>query len=469
MTAVEENHSAPPRPVAMATPVPQLRRRVIDLAAPVIGENLLQTMLGIVDTILVAGLGAVALAGVGTALQVIFVLIAALSALSVGASVLVAQAVGAQDRVAAGRVARQALIWSILIAVPMSGLGVVLTPFIVSLFGVQADVAQVAIDYLHVTMATVTALVLMLIGSGVLRGAGDSRTPMWITAFANVINVVLTWALIYGHLGLPALGAVGSAWATFLARLVGALVLVWVLWQGRNGVSISNPPGVPVRPGRAWLAVWRPRLPDARRILHIGWPAAFEEVLIIAGIATLTPIVATLGTIDLAAHRVVINVLSLSFLPGLGFGLAATALVGQCIGAGHYADARTVTAIACRWALIWMGALGLVFLIFAPQLMRLFTAEQQMIDNGAAAIRIVALTQPFWAATFVYGGALRGTGNTRTPLIITGSIIWVTVGLSFLIVFLVQRSLAAIWAAFLITGPIEVAFYWWVWRQFDRQ
>jgi len=428
-------------------------RRVLGLAAPVIGENLLQTMLGVVDTVLVAGLGAVALAGIGTALQVIFVLIGALSALSVGASVQVAQAFGAGDLPAASRFARQALLWSAIISVPLTLLGVLLTPTVIGLFGLQADVAQVAQDYLHITIATIVTLIVTLIGGGVLRGVGDSRTPMLITALANLINVGLAYALIYGHFGLPALGAVGSAWATFVARLVGALLLVGVLWRGRNGVRISGP------------GMWRPRPGVAWEVLRIGLPAALEELLVIGAFATLTPIVAGLGTVALAAHRVVINVLSLSFLPGIGFGLAATALVGQAVGARRPDDAMTITRIALRWATIWMGALGLVFLLLAPQLMRIFTNDQQMIDIGAAAIWVVALAQPFWAATFVYAGALRGTGNTRTPLLITGVVMWSVVGLGVLALLLVQASLAAIWFGFLLLCPIETASFWWFWRR----
>jgi multidrug resistance protein, MATE family len=121
-------------------------------------------------------------------------------------------------------------------------------------------------------------------------------------------------------------------------------------------------------------------------VLRIGLPAALEELLVIGAFATLTPIVAGLGTVALAAHRVVINVLSLSFLPGIGFGLAATALVGQAVGARRPDDAMTITRIALRWAAIWMGGLGLGFLLLAPQLMRIFTDDWQMIDIGAAAI-----------------------------------------------------------------------------------
>src|SRR5262245_379436 len=436
---IEASHLA-----AAETPTAARRsigRRVLGLAAPVIGENMLQTMLGVVDTALVAGLGAVALAGVGAALQVIFVLIGALSALSVGASVQVAQAFGAGDLRAASRFVRQALLWSAIISVPLALLGVLLTPTVIGLFGLQADVAQVAQDYLHITIATIATLIVTLIGGGVLRGVGDSRTPMLITALANLINIGLAYALIYGHFGLPVLGAVGSAWATFVARLLGALLLIGVLWRGRNGVRISGP------------GMWRPRPGVAWAVLRIGLPAALEELLVIGAFATLTPIVAGLGTIALAAHRVVINVLSLSFLPGIGFGLAATALVGQAVGARRPDDAMMITRIALRWAMIWMGALGLVFLLLAPRLMRIFTADRQMIDIGAAAIWVVALAQPFWAATFVYAGALRGTGNTRTPLLITGIMMWSVVALGVLALLLVQASLAAIWFGFLLICP----------------
>jgi putative MATE family efflux protein len=433
-----------------------LERRVIGLAAPVIGENLLQTMLGVVDTILVAGLGAVALAGVGTALQVVFVLIAGLSALSVGASVLVAQAVGGGNLPAAGRFARQAVIWSLLVSVPLAVLGLVFTEPIVGLFGLEPAVARISVDYLHVTIGTIAALIVQLIGGGVLRGAGDSRTPMLITLLANLVNVALSYGLIYGHFGLPALGAVGSAWATFTSRLLGAVILVGVLLRGRHGVTIGG------------AGSWRPHTRTARQVLGIGFPAALEEMLIIAAFVTMTPVVASLGTVSLAAHRVVINALSLSFLPGIGFGLAATALVGQCVGAQRYQDAGAVTRIALRWAIIWMGVLGVVFLLFARPVMQIFTSDPQMVAIGALSLQATALAQPLWAASFVYGGALRGTGNTRTPLIITSTFMWTAVILGFASVQFVWHHLAAIWVMFLVVGPIEVYFYWRAWSAWRK-
>jgi putative MATE family efflux protein len=384
---------------------------------------------------------------------VIFVITAALSALSVGASVLVAQAVGAGSRPEAGRVARQAIIWSVLIALPLTAIGLPLTPAIIGLFGLEPGVAQVSVGYLGVTMGTIATLTMMLLIGGVLRGAGDSRTPMLVTALANVINVAVSYALIYGHLGMPALGAVGSAWGAFASRLVGAIILVAVVLRGRNDVRAGG--------GGSWL----PSIRVFGDILKVGVPAALEEVLVIFAFATLTPIVATLGTVSLAAQRVVINILSLSFLPGLGFGLAATALVGQAIGARRPDEARAVIQISLRWAVMWMGGLGLLFFIFAEGLVRIFSPDPNMIATGAAAIRVVAFTQPFWAATFVYAGALRGTGDTRTPLIITGAAIWSAVGIGVVLMNLSFHSLAGIWAAFLFVGPIETTVFWWAWRR----
>src|SRR5262245_32426796 len=278
-----------PEPQASAAPAAsrearELRRRVWGLAGPVIGENFLETLLGIVDTLLVAGLGAVALAGVGGALQVMFFLISALSALAIGSSVLVAQAIGAGDIARAGRLGRQSLIWSVLFSIPLSACGLLLSRPIIGLFGLEPQVAQIGVQYLQVTMGTVVVLVALFIGSGVLRGAGDSRTPLRVTALANLVNVVLAYGLISGHFGLPALGPVGSAWATFLARALALVLLLAALWRGRGGVTIGGG------------GSWRPDFRVARQVLGIGIPAALEQVLATAAFLALALVVARLGT-----------------------------------------------------------------------------------------------------------------------------------------------------------------------------
>jgi MATE family multidrug resistance protein len=429
-----------------------LPRRVFDLAWPVIGENFLETMLGIVDTWFVAALGAAALAGVGAATQLMFFVISALSAVAVGSAVLVAQAVGARAFDHASGLAKQSLVWAVLISLPLVLVGLFFSEQLIAVFGMEPEVNAIGVAYLRVTMGTVFVLVVRFIASGVLRGAGDSRTPMLLTLLSNALNVVLVWALIFGHLGMPALGAVGSAWGTLVARTIGLILLLMVLWRGRNGVSIHGADG--------WLPAW----PTAQRILGLGVPAAMEQVLITSAFLLQTIIVAQLGTLVLAAQRVAMNAMSLSFLPGFGFAMAATTLVGQSIGARRAAEGEAAGRIATLWSLMWMSTLGLIFFIFAEPIVGFFSDDPQVIAIGAGGLRMVAFTQPFWAIGFVQAGALRGTGDTRFPLWVNTIGMWTAVGLGALFVSLFGGELVAIWAAFLITSPLTA---WLFWRRFQ--
>ncbi len=256
MSSDEENRSG-------REPTPH--RRVLGLAAPIIGENLLETMLGIVDTVLVARVGMAAIAGVGMGQQLTFFVLSMLAALSVGSSVLVAQAVGAADVATAGRYARQSLLWSVILSVPLALGGVLLAEPILRVCGLEPEAHRIAVGFFQVTMGTVVVLVARIIAGGVLRGAGDSRTPMRVTAVANVLNIGLAYGLIYGHWGMPALGAVGSAWATFAARAVALLLILRPLWVGRGGVRLGGG------------GSWRPDVSVIRQVLSIGVPAAVER------------------------------------------------------------------------------------------------------------------------------------------------------------------------------------------------
>src|SRR5919199_39147 len=451
-----EQEQAPPEsmlvavegaPAASMEDVP-VGRRVFALAWPVIGENLLETLLGIVDTLLVAALGTAAIAGVGSAQQIMFFLLAALSGLSVGSSILVAQAVGARELGRASRLARQSLLWSVMLSVPLALLGIGLASSIIGIFGMAPDVARIGADYVRVTMGTVVVLVALVIGGGALRGAGDSRTPMMVTGIANVVNVALAYGLIYGHFGLPALGAVGSAWATFLARSLALLLLVRALWSGRTGVGIAGRGG--------WLPDWS----VAKRVLTLGIPASIEQIVMSTAFLVLTILVAHLGTDTLAAQRISMSALSFSFLPGVGFSIAATALVGQSIGARRPRDGANVARVATIWAVLWMSGIGVLLLVFATPIMRLFTSDPAVVRIGAAALRVVALTQPTWAIGLVQSGALRGTGDTRFPLIMSAAGIWSAVLLAWLALRLVGGGLPAVWATFLVTSPVTSFLTW---------
>ncbi|HET7094475.1 MAG TPA: MATE family efflux transporter, partial [Thermomicrobiales bacterium] len=223
-----------------APPEPMTQRRVLGLAMPIIGENFLQTLVGAADTFMVAHLGTAAVAGVGTSIEIVFFLIAILSAIDIGATVLVSQAIGAGDRAGADRYARQAIVWGILLAIPVSIVGVMFAPPVIRVFSADPAVFAAAVTYLRVTAATSVALLLSFVCGAVLRGAGDSRTPLYAAVVANIVNVIAAYALIFGHLGLPELGVAGSALGAAIARAVGAGLMLLLMFGGKKAISLRG-------------------------------------------------------------------------------------------------------------------------------------------------------------------------------------------------------------------------------------
>ena len=425
-----------------------IRRRVWNLAWPVIGENFLETMLGVVDTILVGSLGAAALAGVGTAVQVMVFLIATLAALSVGASVLIAQSVGAENYEQANELARQSLLWSVIVGIPVAAAGLLGAEQIIAIFGLEPEVAAIAVAYVQVTMGTMMAMSMLFISRGVLRGAGDSQTPFRASAVANLVNVALTYGLIFGRFGLPEMGAVGSAWGTLFSRLLALAILLVVMWRGSKGISI--------RGGTSWL----PHLGTVKDVLRIGIPAALEQVLVTGGFLTMALFVADLGTSVLAAHRVLFNILSLSYLPGIGFGIAALTLVGQSIGARHPTDGYAANRIATIWALMWMSSAGFLIWLYSAPIVGIYTQDQEVIREGVRGLRIMALIQPFWAILFVQANSLRGTGNTGFPMRVIASTVWGAVLIGAGLVRYLDGDLMMAWSVFLVTSPPAAYLLW---------
>jgi len=180
---------------------------------------------------------------------------------------------------------------------------------------------------------------------------------------------------------------------------------------------------------------------------------------------TLIAVVALIGTSALAAQQIAFTALSTAFLPGIGFSIAATALVGQSIGARRPEDARKAWTIALRWAMVWLGIGGALVFLFAERLMGVFSSDPEMVAAGVSALRAVGAVLPFWAVWFVSAGSLRGTGDTRTPLIIGASSIWLSVLLGWIGVRWFGGGLGWVWVAFgLVTTPAAILM-WFIFRR----
>jgi MATE family multidrug resistance protein len=441
-----------PRSETLATK-PMTQRRVLSLATPIIGENLLQTLVGAVDTFMVAHLGAAAVAGVGTSIEFVFFIISILSAIDVGATVLVSQAIGAADQQQANQLARQAIVWGLLLAIPVSVLLYLAAPAIIGLFGTEPDVAEAAITYLEIVAATSVALFLSFVCGAVLRGAGDSRTPLAAAVLANIVNIIVAYTLIFGNFGFPALGVAGSAIGAAAGRGVGAAYMLLAMARGKKAISLRGFRG------------WRPQVVIARQLFSLGIPAAVEQMLSSGAFMVLLAVVALIGTPALAAQQIAFTALSTAFLPGLAFSITATALVGQSIGARLPADARQAWAISLRWGVAWLGVGGVLVFIFSEQLMRIFSSDQEVISSGVSALHALSIALPFWAVWFVSSGSLRGSGDTRTPLIVGASTMWLSVLLAWIGVRWFDGGMGWVWTGFVLTSAPAAILVWWIFRQ----
>jgi multidrug resistance protein, MATE family len=435
------------------TPRPMTQRRVLSLATPIIGENLLQTMVGAVDTFMVAHLGAAAVAGVGTAFEIVFFIISILSAIDVGATVLVSQAIGAADQRRANLLARQAIIWGLLLAIPVS-IGIYLAaPSIIALFGTEPDVAEAATTYLKIVAGTSVALFLSFVCGAVLRGAGDSRTPLAAAVMANIVNIVVAYTLIFGNFGFPALGVAGSAFGAAAGRGVGAFYMLLAMARGKKAISLRGSWG------------WLPHVATARQLFALGIPAAVEQMLSSGAFMVLLAVVALIGTPALAAQQIAFTALSTAFLPGIAFSITATALVGQSIGARLPSDARKAWSISLQWALAWLGIGAVLVFIFSEQLIRIFSSDLDVISSGVSALHALSLALPFWAVWFVSSGSLRGSGDTRTPLIVGASTMWLSVLLAWIGVRWFEAGMGWVWTGFVLTSAPASMLVWWIFRQ----
>ncbi len=432
---------------------PMTQRRVLAMAIPIIGENLLQTSVGAVDTLMVAQLNKESVAGVGTAAELVFFIISILMALEVGATVLISQAFGARDLESVRRLARQALVWGTIVAIPVSIGGYFVAGPVIGLFGTEPDVAAHATTYLQITAATSVALLLTFVCGAIFRGVGDSRTPLLASILANALNLAVAYVLIFGHLGLPALGVAGSAWGAAIARGTSATVMLIILLRGKKIVSIR---------GRAG---WFPRLDTAHALFKLGLPASLEQALSSFGFTSMLAVVALLGTAALAAQQIAFTALSIAFMPGFGFAMAATALVGQSVGARRLDEAGKAARIAERWGIAWMAVGGVIYFVLARPVMEFFTDDRAVLDAGVNALLAISLSLPFWAMWSVNGGALRGLGDTRTPLITSVITIWTAVGLAYVAVKWLDGGLGTVWFTFMFTSPIGAFGNWYVLRR----
>jgi len=428
------------------------RRGVWFLAWPAILTFGLESLVGLVDTLMVGRLGAVSLAGVGVGAQILHATHVVVIAVGSGTLALVARGIGARRRADAEAVLVQSLYAALALGLAVALPVWILADRIVALFGVDAAVVAEGAAYVRFIMVGVPLAAMFEIFAAAYRGAGDMRTPLLLGAIVNLCNVSGNYALIFGNFGLPRMGVRGCGLASSVAFALGLLLAFAVMWRRDTALSLRD-------------AALRPDPALARRMLRIGFPAATEQLFLQVGFFFYLITAAHYGTKAMAAYFIGVRILALCFLPGLGFGAAAGTIVGQALGAGEPEVARHSGWHAVRLAASFMSLGGCAIFAGATLIARAFVDDAEVIADAVPFIRTLAIAQPLMALDFTLGGALRGAGDTRFPLFsLLLGFYGARLGLAFGGTFLFDLGLTWVWLTLLADYVVRGSLKAWRFR-----
>lgn len=439
-------------------------RTMIHLAWPAIMEQILGTMVSYVDTAMVGALGPVSTAAVAINAASLWLVNGAMSGVGVGYSVQVANAIGAGDHERARAAIRQGLI--ACIAVGLLGLAIFqgLASYIPVWLGGETEVIPLATRYLRYYALSFPVGASLYVLSAILRCTGDTKTPLLLNSIANLLNITLNFFLIYdtrtvaflgGSVTIPGagMGVGGAALASAIAITVAGLFMIRTMFRPSRPLAISL--GESFRPDRAIIA----------RSARLGLPYIGERMTVNLGQIVMTGVVAHIGTVALAANHIATTAEGLCYLPAYGISFAATALVGQAAGAKSREDAQAYGTLAAKAGFLLCLITGIALFLLARPLAALFTPDPAVIDEAALVLKIVSVSEPFFAIFIVLSGALRGAHDVRFPMFLCLGCMWgIRVVCAPILVFVFDVGLAGVWIAMAVDLVLRGILCMWRWR-----
>jgi multidrug resistance protein, MATE family len=427
--------------------------QLLENAWPLVTAMAGEILLGLVDTKLVTGLGTDALAGVGIATTLMWVCYALAMGLSRGVKVRVAFAIGEGRPGDASTYAAAGAMMAFVYGLGVFALGRDIGPVLRSL-GIDAHAVPYARDFFAaVTFGAPGACAAMALVQH-RQGIGDARTPMFVTLLGNMLNAGLGYCLIYGRLGLPALGVYGGGLATALVQSINFAVLLGLLLRDRTR------PGVRL----AYLSK------ATRQVLRVGLPTGMQFMGEILAFCTFSILLGSISAAESAANQIAIATIRASFLPGLAVGEAACVLVGQALGAGRFDDARRAVRAALHLAVVFMAACGVLFAVAGGGIARAFTPDPEVGRIVTRLLLLAAVFQVLDAVNIVYRCALRGAQDVRVPALLGIGIVWTTVPLAaYLLGRVAGWGAVGGWCGFVVETALGAAFFYMRFRRLSAR
>jgi putative MATE family efflux protein len=427
--------------------IPRGSLGVWTLAWPSIITNIFYATSSIVAIKVVGGLGPDAIAAAVTGQRVTFILQAVLTGVLAGSTALIARNWGAKNKEEAGIFFTRTVQLVLCIALITSAAIWQFAIPLVTFFGLKGEALTLSIEYLRAIAPFYIAFGCGLGLITALRAVGDVKTPMIIGVIMNLFAIFFMLVFVNGWLGFPEYGVRGAALGNGLSFLIGAILLI-VFW-------LSNQ--LPVK----YSSIFTLDTYRVREIFKVGLPAALEQVIFQGGITAFLILVALYGTEAYAAYGIGVQILSFSFVIGFGFSIAGATLVGQHLGAGDTDQARRAGWGAMRLSIVSMTFFGILITLFAEPLARFMIDNDEVVRLSVIFIWLLGSMQPLMAIEFSLGGALRGAGDTKTPLMITLTCLLFIRVLLALIFFMLDASVEIIFstlvADYIVKGFLYVA------------
>ena len=385
-------------------------RAILLLAIPMVLELVLESVFAVVDVFFVSRLGPSAIATVGLTESMLTIMYAVAIGLGMGATATVARRMGERDPDGAASAAVQAIALGVFVAVPLGIFGFVFARPLLGLMGATPDVLAHS-SFTAILFGFNGVILLLFLINAVFRGAGDASVAMRVLWIANAFNLVLDPCFIFGLGPFPRLGVTGAAVATTTGRSIGVLVQLFLLSRGSGRITVRR------RHLRLEPAVML-------SMLKLSGSAVFQMLIGMTSYIGVMRILASFGSVSVAACTIVIRVIMFVLMPSWGLSNAAATLVGQNLGAKQPERAETSAWLACRYNVVVLAVIGLVFVVFADTVVGWFTHDPDVGPIAIRGLRIISAGFPFYAAGYVLTQAFNGAGDTMTPTLINIGCFW---------------------------------------------
>ena len=382
-----------------------LNRAILLLAVPMVLEMVLESLFGVVDVFWVGRLGANAVATVGLTESMLSLVFAVGMGLSLSTTAMVARRIGEKDPEGAADAGVQAILLGLVVSVAVGLPCLLLAPRLLHWMGASDDIVAVGSGYTRICLGGSCAVLLLFLNNAIFRGAGDAAIAMRLLWVSNIINLILDPCLIFGWGPFPRLGVTGAALATFIGRSIGVAYQFYRLLKGTERIRILT------RQIRINFSVlWR--------LVRVSLTGILQFAIAHTSWIGLVRIVSTFGAAALAGYTIAIRIVIFVILPSWGMSNAAATLVGQNLGAGEPDRAEKAVWRTGLYNVIFLGTVGVFFIVFAEPVVRLFTHDPEVVPLGAACLRIVSYGNLGYAYFMVMMQAFNGAGDTITPTIV---------------------------------------------------